>query len=170
MIDWIYSINTDNTARYTLGKNGSRVLLCIGINPSTATPVALDPTLKRVESIALNNGYTGWIMLNVYPQRATDPTDIHLTMDNTLHQENINAIRELIANYSSVDVLAAWGTEIGRRPYLMSCLRDIATVLNNNINWLCLDDVTVKGHPRHPLYKAITSELNQFDIQNYLRN
>lgn len=52
---------------------GENPLVCFGINPSTAVPNALDPTLKRVRRFAAENGYDSWTMLNVYPQIATNP-------------------------------------------------------------------------------------------------
>ena len=58
--------------RYILGErfnNGNeKVLICIGINPSIAIPKNLDPTLKRVQGYAKENGYEAWYMLNIYPQ------------------------------------------------------------------------------------------------------
>lgn len=59
--------------RYVLGEqfdtSCKKVLVCIGINPSTAIPEQLDPTLKRVQKYAKNSGvYGAWYMLNVYPQ------------------------------------------------------------------------------------------------------
>mgnify|MGYP007025192133 CR=1 FL=1 len=44
---------TDREYRYLLGTRGSRPLLCLGVNPSTAVPGDLDNTLKSVERIAL---------------------------------------------------------------------------------------------------------------------
>ena len=59
--------------RYVLGEqfdtSCKKVLVCIGINPSTAIPEQLDPTVKRVQKYAKNSGeYGAWYMLNVYPQ------------------------------------------------------------------------------------------------------
>ena len=62
--------------RYILGTRGTRPLICVGINPSTAAPDALDPTLQSVERIALTNGYDSFLMFNVYAQRATRPDDM----------------------------------------------------------------------------------------------
>ena len=72
---WLYVPPFYDEYRYILGTRGSNPLICIGINPSTARPGALDPTLKSVERIAANNGYDSFIMFNVYPQRATDPNE-----------------------------------------------------------------------------------------------
>ena len=66
-------------------------LVCIGINPSTAQPGALDPTLKSVERLANANGFDSWIMFNVYPQRATDPNDMDRVPDRALCDENLQS-------------------------------------------------------------------------------
>ena len=71
---WLYVPNVYGEYRYILGTRGSRPLICMGINPSTAAPGALDNTLKSVERIALGNGFDSFLMFNVYAQRATDPT------------------------------------------------------------------------------------------------
>jgi hypothetical protein len=168
MTDWIYTKNKDNTARYTLGKQGKRVLFCIGINPSTAEPDRLDPTLKRVESLAHDNNYDGWIMLNVYPQRATHPDDIHHEADKNYHKANIEAIRLITNQYPAPDILAAWGTVIQKRKYLMSCLPDIVKAIGDKARWQHLGELTKYGHPRHPLYVAKTITFNTFDIHTYI--
>ena len=66
---WYYEPHTYQPYRYVLGRVGTHPLVCIGINPSTAQPGALDPTLKSVERLAAANGFDSWIMFNVYPQR-----------------------------------------------------------------------------------------------------
>ena len=80
-----------------LGRVGRHPLVCIGINPSTAQPGALDPTLKSVERLAAANGFDSWIMFNVYPQRATDPNDMDKTPDRALCDENLLWLRAVLA-------------------------------------------------------------------------
>ena len=46
---WLYVPNDYTEYRYILGTRGERPLICVGINPSTAAPDALDNTLKSVE-------------------------------------------------------------------------------------------------------------------------
>ena len=53
---WYYEPHTYQSYRYVLGRVGKHPLVCIGINPSTAQPGALDPTLKSVERLAAANG------------------------------------------------------------------------------------------------------------------
>ena len=88
---WLYVPNFYSEYRYILGTRGNKPLICVGINPSTAAPDALDNTLKSVERIALRNGYDSFIMFNVYAQRATNPDDMEQTYNMRLHQENMKA-------------------------------------------------------------------------------
>ena len=80
---WLFVPNTYTEYRYILGTKGTKPLICIGVNPSTAEPDHLDPTLQSVQRIAHHNGFDSFIMLNVYAQRATSPKD----MDPTCHTE-----------------------------------------------------------------------------------
>ena len=82
---WLYVPNTYSEYRYILGTRGEHPLICVGINPSTAAPDALDPTLQSVERIALSNGYDSFLMFNVYAQRATRPDDMEPVCNAALH-------------------------------------------------------------------------------------
>ena len=59
---WIYAPNFYSEYRYILGTRGCKPLICIGINPSTAKPDALDNTLKSVERIALAPTMASWFL------------------------------------------------------------------------------------------------------------
>ena len=82
---WLYVPNTYGEYRYILGTRGERPLICVGVNPSTAAPGDLDPTLKSVERVALHNGYDSFIMFNVYAQRATRPEDMERACNAAWH-------------------------------------------------------------------------------------
>ena len=64
---WIYENDQDNQTRYVLGTKGTKPLLCIGINPSTAKPDDLDKTLESVERLARSNDFDGWIIEKIHP-------------------------------------------------------------------------------------------------------
>ena len=53
---WLYVPDFYTEYRYILGTRGENPLICIGINPSTAAPDALENTLKSVARIAAGNG------------------------------------------------------------------------------------------------------------------
>lgn len=98
---WLYAPNFYSEYRYILGTRGSKPLICIGINPSTAQPDALDNTLKSVERIALGNGFDSFIMFNVYAQRATKPDMMEKECNPKLHQENMAAFRYILSMSSA---------------------------------------------------------------------
>ncbi len=165
---WVYEHNEDNSSRYTLGRIGTRNLICIGINPSTATPEGLDSTLKKVNRIAELNGYDGWLMLNIYPQRDTYPNNIDLVSNDDGIKANNKAIQEVLKMYKFKDIWAAWGTTIEHRPFLKDCLEELSKNFDASYRWLHYDDTTKYGHPRHPLYVSYSKEFKDFDINKYL--
>jgi hypothetical protein len=164
--NWIYTHEEKIKVRYTLGQEGKNPLICIGINPSTAKPNDLDPTLTRVKNIAQYNGYDGWVMLNVYPLRETNPDKLDEAQIDRIVSRNINEIKVLLKKYPSSDIWCAWGTVVEKRKYLKSCLKNILQDLLSNRNLLCVCH-TKKGHPKHPLYCKKESQLISFDIEHY---
>lgn len=65
-MSWIYEETSDNTSRFVLGTQGSRPLICFGINSSAAAPECLDNTLKPVERIALNNNNEHCVRIRIF--------------------------------------------------------------------------------------------------------
>ncbi len=166
-MNWMYDTNEDNSARFTLGEFdtfNSKTLICFGINPSTATPENLDPTLRKVKAISVSHNYINWIMINVYPQRATNPNDLQLNCNEQLHIDNINKIRNLLIDFNNADILFAYGNLISKRPYLKTCLDDILNLINS-VKFAgkkyCIKR-TIKGNPVHPLYQKINSTFIQY--------
>lgn len=166
---WIYAPNFYSEYRYILGTRGSKPLICVGINPSTARPGALDNTLKSVERIALGNGYDSFLMFNVYAQRATSPNDMEKTCNPLLHKENLEAFRYVLSLSPQPAVWAAWGAVIEKRSYLSLCLRDMLQAGREcGAQWYCAGAITKKGHPHHPLYLRKDEVLRPFDMDTYL--
>ncbi|MBN9150559.1 MAG: DUF1643 domain-containing protein [Micrococcales bacterium] len=167
--EWVYERASDGSARFVLGTVGLNPLVCFGINPSTATPNALDRTVTRVSRFAADNGYDSWTMLNVYPQIATDPKQLDLVFRQELKFENERQIAGLIAG-RPLTLLAAWGGLISSRPYLSSLLRDILRVTSAaGCCWVSLGDLTKGGHPRHPLYVRADTLLQPFSVERYVQ-
>lgn len=168
---WLYAPNFYSEYRYILGTRGKNPLICVGINPSTARPDALDNTLKSVERIALGNGFDSFLMFNVYAQRATNPDTMEKSCNPRLHQENLEAFRYVLSLSPHPAVWAAWGAVIEKRKYLPQCLQDMLRVGQDyGARWYCAGAITKKGHPHHPLYLRKDEQLRPFDVQAYLEN
>ena len=168
---WLYVPNRYSEYRYILGTRGERPLICMGINPSTAAPDALDPTLQSVQRIALANGYDSFLMFNVYAQRATRPDDMEPSLNPALHAENRKAFRYLLSLSARPAVWCAWGNVIEKRDYLAACVGDfLADGQAAAAQWYSAGPLLKSGHPHHPLYLKATTALQPFDVAEYLRS
>ena len=167
---WLYVPNTYGEYRYILGTRGKKPLICVGINPSTAAPDALDQTRQSAQRIALAKGYDSFLMFNVYAQRATRPDDMEPVCSAALHGENRLAFRYLLSLSKEPAVWAAWGNIIEKRSYLMDCMRDFAADGQAaGARWYTAGPLLKSGHPHHPLYLRRDTRLLDFDITAYLQ-
>lgn len=170
--NWLYVPPHYEEYRYILGTRARNPLICIGINPSTARPDALDNTLKSVERIAHHNGYDSFIMFNVYAQRATSPDDMEKSRNLALHAENMKAFAYALGLYGesrTPAIWAAWGAIIEKRAYLFDCIRDMIEIGSQcGARWYTAGKRSKAGHPHHPLYLAKNSVLEDFEPKAYL--
>lgn len=175
---WIYETNVDNSARFVIGEKGDNPLVCIGVNPSTATPDKLDPTLRRVKAFAKKLGYDGWIMLNLYPQRATKPNNLHKQTygEDELKKSNAFWWDNIFRQYYWVTVWAAWGVSIKKRKYLKEWLEnylDAALETGDgplSLKWITIGERSQDGHPHHPLYLPNDAAVREFNVIKYLKD
>ena len=166
---WLFVPPKYTEYRYLLGTRGTRPLICVGINPSTARPDHLDPTLQSVERVALQNGFDSFIMLNLCAQRATDPNDMAREYPQILRESNAEAFDFALGLSPMPVVGAAWGTMIEKRPYLKELLRDFAAVAERHgAAWVSFGARSRNGHPHHPLYLKRDAPCEAFDVQAYL--
>lgn len=167
-VEWIHVVSEDGGARFVLGTVGEHPLVCVGVNPSTATPERLDATVTRVARRARALGFDSWVMLNLYPQRSTDPTGLDRTVDPALMAANEREVARIFSKHSG-SLLAAWGTLITVRPYLADSARRIVALADAaGRPWFALGTPTTAGHPRHPLYVRNDAALVPFDARRYV--
>lgn len=138
--------------RYILGKQGEKTLFVVGLNPSSANENKLDPTTRIIEKIALNHGYDGWHIINLYPLRCAKPSHLPKRRKVDVYNENLLFIEKyLLDNYQSVGtVCLGWGNHIEHYSYLKEARDAILTMLTHyDFKLNCLG-VTQAGHPIHP--------------------
>lgn len=149
-----------NKTRYALIQEGQQTLFVIGLNPSTADESSPDPTMQFTMRIAEYNGYDGFIMLNLYPLRATKPKDCNIE----LHKQNLFEIEQLLKSQENIDVWLAFGNGISKRKYLPSCFEDILRLLKKyNAHLYYINNITKAGYPPHPLYQK-TNYFSDYNI------
>jgi hypothetical protein len=166
----IYSTSADNSSRFLLGEKGTKPLVVVGVNPSTATDKEFDQTIKKIRGFSERKGFNGWLMINLYPQRTTDPRKLHRTLSDGEHRANLKAIKSAITTHDikKPTVWAAWGGEVLRRGFLCSCLADVADALAvPGAKWVHIGTLTKDGHPRHPARLGYDQPVSKFDIKKY---
>lgn len=161
---WIYI--GDEKVRYALGEPGSRNLIVIGLNPSTATPDKPDPTIKRIRRIVEKENLDGWITVNLYPIRTPKPDKLPFVVNEEIAKKNIDVIKWIDQKYTIGRVYAAWGVNIEKRDYLIDGCRHIVDSIHTD-QWFTRGK-TKKGHPKHPLYVSYEEKMEWFPIQDYL--
>lgn len=146
----------DRRHRYTLIHRadpllgGERLLMWIGLNPSTADERQLDPTLTRILGYSLREGYDGFIMTNLFAWRATDPRDMKEAAD-PVGAENDRWLLESARRCRRV--VAAWGSHGSFRDRGAAVCR-----LLRKFDLVCLAQ-NADGAPSHPLYLKKTLPL-----------
>ena len=164
----IYSNNSNDSSRYTLGKSGSRKLLTIGLNPSTATKEKSDTTVAKVEGAAIRNGFDGFVMLNLYPIRSTNYNDLPRNVDGDAFSENLRRIEDIVSSENKPVIWAAWGESIHARSYFIAAARELLSRLQKHSPlWQHYGPLTGSGHPRHPSRLQYAWEFSPFDIATY---
>ncbi len=175
----IYDCTKDGIARFTLGTSGNNPLICIGLNPSSANRVKPDPTVTKVIGFKNNDStFDSFIMLNLYPQRATDPENIHQVLGKKLHNENIYHIVRILKTIKNPSVLCAWGdlSSKNRNFLIDTCLKDIFDATeHSDIKWHRIKGKFAnKIHPLHPQYhlkqgEKYKYELDKFEFKKYVK-
>jgi hypothetical protein len=172
---YIYDVHVELTeVRYVLGekfpnRSTNKSLVCIGVNPSTALPGILDNTLRRVQNYAKSNGYDSWYMVNLYPQRATDPNKLHTNVNQQIFDENIRQITNLISglNKKNTDIWLAWGNLITTRQYLVDSLNEIQKAFNGfQLKAYGKNGNTATGYPKHPRVMKNTDVLKNCTLSS----
>ena len=165
----IYSCSLDDRCRYTLGRSGARKLLVVGLNPSTATQEKSDTTVAKVEVVARQAGFDGFVMMNLYPVRATNHRTLPLHPDCDAIAENLATIESVVAAESSPVIWAAWGNSILGRDFFASAAAEIVIKLQLSApTWQHYGPLTVDGHPRHPSRLSYAWSFVPLDAKAYV--
>ncbi|MBP1325052.1 hypothetical protein JOF28_000284 [Leucobacter exalbidus] len=139
--------------RFFLGNDagwsvGNPPLIALCMNPSYASEQVSDKTIDRLIKASIEHQYSGWVMLNLYPERATDPANLS-AYDASLSQDNCDAIEEVIAKYQVTEILGAWGGN--PKPTIRQAKRDVLARLKSlGVQVFSLDPLTADKNPRHP--------------------
>lgn len=159
--------------RYTLHRRWSDdgpMLVWIMCNPSTATDTVLDATVRRVQDFSRAWGYGGFVVVNAYALRSTNPAG--LWRAEPIGPLNDRVLEQVFA-YARVSaasrgrllprvVVAAWGAVAESGPDWAGRKAAIFAIADRvGVDLYALNYTKVTGAPVHPLRrpKAETLQL-----------
>lgn len=133
----------DRKYRYTLWRiwdETKPLVMFIGLNPSKANEVDLDPTVTRVRNFASDWGYGGFYMMNLFGIVGTDPEILKIDPDPL--GDNDQWLGVIAAKCERI--VFAWGA-------FKQAKQRREDVSKRFPGAYCLKK-TKEGHPWHPLY------------------
>jgi hypothetical protein len=136
------------TYRYELRRtwgDPTRLACFLMLNPSTATAEEDDATIRRCVGFAKAWRLGGICVRNLFALRATDPAAL------ARHTDPVGPDNDqwLTTPAPAAVTVAAWGTHgslRNRDRHVRALLDDAGIALHH------LGELTIDGHPRHPLY------------------
>lgn len=147
--------------RYALGKTSKSMVICIGLNPSTATDKKPDRTFNKIRKIVEHNKYNGFVILNICPQRSSNPKNVKYNEDDAT--KNCKIIQKYLKKYSDAKIWCAWGNNI----HLTELKKYRAKVEEMISTRECFcTSVNKTGEPKHPLFEKIDAEFNPFTFSS----
>ncbi len=121
-------------------------IMFLMMNPSTATEVVDDPTVRKCRMYAERWGYNHLIITNIMAYRATNPKEL-LNIDDPVGPENFNRIRRLIDSYKPF-LVCAWGGNLpSKLLHVEEKIMELIEPFKPHVLRL-----SKSGRPYHPLY------------------
>jgi hypothetical protein len=164
MIDFIHAsaeFSPDRQWRYALHRVwdwDKPTCTFIGLNPSIANEVQLDPTVRRCIGFAQRWGCGQLYMLNAFAFVSGDPKRMlnawHPISDPTQPYRNDNVL--LFTARRSHIVIAAWSGMVTHRSRDHELRRLLTDCPLEVLGW------TKDGYPRHPLYMRADASRSSF--------
>ena len=154
--------SSDLRYRYTLTHDiditATQLTVCwIGLNPSTADEDRMDPTLRRIRSFSLRQGFGRFIMCNLYAFRSSKPYRLREVSDPVGKENNFHISGSA---WKSNLIVAAWGAITFKKERAQQVMKILEPI---GVPVMCLGR-TKEGHPRHPLFVRGDQELEVFSL------
>lgn len=130
-----------------------RRIVWIMLNPSTASHLADDATIRRVISFTKALGGGSAVVANMYAWISKTPADLH-TVPDPVGPDNLESVIELLG--SGDMVVAAWGV---LKPPLPKTVPAIISGMRRICPKIACLGTTKDGHPKHPLYLSGETKL-----------
>jgi hypothetical protein len=153
----------DRMYRYVLswktGIPGTKKIVWIMLNPSTANAFKLDPTLTRCLYRSRHHKANEMIILNLFAMRSPYPKDLY-KVDDPIGPSN-DAFIKRITSLNDVLIVCAWGSHVLAKERSLDVLRGIESMSTRAMYCVGL---TKDNQPKHPLHVSYSEDLRPFEF------
>lgn len=141
--------------------DASRLALWVMLNPSTADAYEDDATVRRVRGFTMREGYDGFVIVNLFAYRATEPIELTRVDPEVVEgSENVQTVGRWLFDPRVAVVICAWGGSGAHRGLPESAARRALESARSTlaVPFKCFA-LTTNGQPVHPLYLPGRSQL-----------
>ena len=129
-----------------------RLAVFVMLNPSTASHETSDPTMRRCEGFARAPGFGGFVIVNLWAERSTDPDRLLEIGEDHVGPANDLAIESTVRRADVGIVIAAWGRHQVTRIDAHRVARVLEIVRAHRDMHVLRLCGPMKDTPEHPLY------------------
>ena len=146
--------------RFALGKQGQNPLVAICMNPFAARETLSDRTINRIINVSKELCMDGWMVFNLYPERATDATKMDV-FQQELMDRNIQEIEKYLVENNIKEVWGAWGND-SNIDMLIKGKEQVKDMLSSiGVKVYYFGTLTKEGNPRHPIQRQEKWDLSK---------
>ena len=167
------SISADGCFRWWLTRRwrqGGRVLIFLGLNPSRADAERVDPTLRRLIGFAGDWGYDALVVVNLFARISPSPSLLRRCCDPVGLDADAALLRwgQLWAHQADWALWCGWGNggcRFDRAEQVMDLLKPVVQQRAERFPLAPGPQaigLTGSGQPRHPLYAPRKCRLKPF--------
>lgn len=134
-------------------------LVFIMLNPSIASHLIDDATIRRCMGFARAMGYGGIVVVNMFAWISTNPKEL-ATVADPVGPDNLEHV--LAAIQGAKQVVAAWG--VLKSP-LPKQVQTMIGIIREECPRIKCFGMTKDGHPKHPLYLSGETKLVPWELK-----
>lgn len=153
-------ISPDKKHRFVLWRiwdNDLPKVMFIGLNPSTATDIKDDPTIRRLKQFVSAWGYGGFYMLNLFTYISAFPAALETAEDPI----KLADWYLQIYGKKAEEVVFMWGSFPQAKPRAELIIKQFPEAMAFSIN--------ADGSPSHPLYLSKRTRIGKYRLMKHTK-
>jgi hypothetical protein len=168
MNKWICKESKQKIARYIIGKEGADPLVLFTLFPEEQSVAKWGKKIKKVIKLSEALDKDGWLIINIYPIKINNVSEINHFENMQLIYRNRDEIKELFNKYNVSTVWAGWGNAVQENDFLWFELKNLLKRIPEDTQWIIAGKLSKEGHPVFNGRAMNVSRMIPFEIEDYI--